>query len=158
MTTTQVLPLLSTELRAYQGGFFRVLVSPDQTEGRLSIVDMTLPKGSEPPRHVHTLEDETFFVVDGTVEFTIGDEVTIGKPGQALFAPRNVEHQFRIQSEQARLIVTITPGDFANYFIDFSEPITEAPTHVQAPQGPPPADLIAQWIKALDERFHVHFV
>src|SRR4051812_21271870 len=75
-------------LRAYQGGFFRVLVSPEQTDGSLAIIDITLPKGSEPPRHMHTREDETFYIIDGSVQFEIGDTVIDGKVGQAVFAPR----------------------------------------------------------------------
>ncbi len=156
--TTQLLSVQTNELRAYQGGFFRVLVSPEQTGGAFSLVDITLPRGSQPPRHVHMLEDETFYVLEGTVRFEIGDSVTIGEVGQAVFAPRNIAHQFIIQTPHVRMLTLLTPGDFANYFVEFSEPIAEAPTQLQAPQGPPPADLLAQWIKRLDEQYNVYFV
>lgn len=145
-------------LRAYQGGFFRVLVSPEQTDGSLAIIDITLPKGSEPPRHLHTREDETFYIIDGSVQFEIGDTVIDGKAGQAVFAPRNIEHQFTIQTDKARMLTVITPGDFVNYFLEFSQPIADEPIRLQAPQGPPPADVVDRLVSRLTSRFGAQFV
>ncbi|GAB4043714.1 cupin domain-containing protein [Spirosoma jeollabukense] len=145
-------------LRAYQGGFFRVLVSPQQTDGSLAIIDITLPKGSEPPRHLHTREDETFYIIDGRVQFEIGDTLIDGKVGQAVFAPRNIEHQFTIQTDKARMLSVITPGDFVNFFLEFSQPIADEPINLQAPQGPPPADVVAQLVSRLTSRFGAQFV
>ena len=145
-------------LRAYQGGFFRVLVSPGQTDGSLAIIDITLPKGSEPPRHLHTREDETFYIIDGSVQFEIGDTLIDGKVGQAIFAPRNIEHQFTIQTDKARMLTVITPGDFVNYFLEFSQPIADEPTSLQAPQGPPPTDVVARLVSRLTSRFGAQFV
>lgn len=158
MLTEQFPSTSTSNLRAYAGGFFRVLVSPEQTGGSFALIDVTVPKGGEPPRHVHTREDETFYVLAGTVRFEIGDTVTIGQVGQAVFAPRNVEHQFIIQSEQARMLTFLTPGDFANYFIEFSQPIDQEPAVVKAPQGPPPADMMAHLIARLSGGYGIHFV
>ena len=158
MLTEQVISAQVDELRAYQGGFFKLLISPEQTGGSLSLVDMTVPKGAAPPRHVHTREDETFYVMEGTIRFEVGDEVITAEAGQAVFAPRNVEHQFFIESAHARMLTLLTPGDFANYFVEFSEPIAEAPKTLQAPQGPPPAEVLAQWVARLNGGYGVHFV
>lgn len=157
MLTEQSTITEAPELRAYQGGFFRVLVSPEQTNGNFALIDFTLPKGSEPPRHVHLREDETFYLLDGSVEFQIGDRVILGEVGQAIFAPRTVDHQFRIQSEQARMLTLITPGDFANFFREFSAPIDQEPVTLQAPQGPPPADVLNRLVARMTERFDVRF-
>jgi quercetin dioxygenase-like cupin family protein len=154
-------PTISTQIKdlhAYQGGFFRVRVSPEQTGGSFALIEFTLPRGSEPPRHMHTHEDETFYLLDGRVRFEIGDAVIEGEIGQAVFAPRNVAHRFIIQTEQARILTFITPGDFANFFLEFSQPITEVPTSVQAPTGPPPAGLLERLVSRLNDRFDVWLV
>ena len=145
-------------LRAYQGGFFRVLVSPGQTDGSLAIIDSTLPKGSEPPKHIHTREDETFYIIEGRVQFEIGDTVINGEIGQAVFAPRNIEHKFTIKTDRARMLTVLTPGDFVNFFLEFSQPIDNEPTSVQAPQGPPPAEVVARLVSRLTNRFGAQFV
>ncbi|GAB3918315.1 cupin domain-containing protein [Larkinella terrae] len=140
-------------LRAYQGGFFRVQVSPEQTDGAFAMIEFNLPQGSEPPRHIHTREDETFHILDGTVRFEIGNTVITAEKGQTVFAPRLIEHQFKIQTEQARILTLITPGDFANFFLESSQPITEVPATLEAPKGPPPADVIARIVARLSDRY-----
>ncbi|WP_338869806.1 cupin domain-containing protein [Spirosoma sp. SC4-14] len=157
MLAEQSTVIAAQELRAYQGGFFRVLVSPEQTDGNFALVDFTLPKGSEPPRHVHGHEDETFYLLEGSVEFEIGNAIVLGKVGQAVFAPRTVAHQFRIQSEQARMLTLITPGDFVNFFREFSVSIDQEPITIQAPQGPPPTDVLDRLVARMTERFGVRF-
>ena len=158
MLAEQTLSTPINELRAYQGGYFRVLVSPEQTDGNFAIIDATLPKGSEPPRHLHTREDETFYLLEGSVQFEIGDEVIMGEVGQAVFAPRNIAHRFIIQTDKARMLTLLTPGDFVNFFLEFSAPIADVPPSVQAPKGPPPAELLTRLITRLESRFGAHFV
>ncbi|GAB4031092.1 cupin domain-containing protein [Spirosoma gilvum] len=153
----QIAVTQSNSLRAYNGGFLRVLISPEQTGGSFALLDITLPKGSEPPRHTHTREDETFYLLEGSVRFDIGEQSLIGQPGQAIFAPRNIEHQFSILSEHARIVTLLTPGDFANYFVEFSQPIPEVPTVLQAPQGPPPTEMLAHLLARLSGGYGVQF-
>ncbi|GAB3840486.1 cupin domain-containing protein [Hymenobacter jeollabukensis] len=137
---------LAGSLRAYQGGFLQLLISPAQTGGQLALLDFTLPQGSEPPRHRHTREDETFYVLEGQVRFEIGDAVVVAEAGQAVFAPRGLDHLFAIQSPQARLLTLITPGEFSGYFLEFSTPIAQAPAQLRAPQGPPLPEVLAQML------------
>ena len=157
MTTPQIVPVQQPVLREFPGGYLRFLVSPDQTGGTFALVEYTQIKGTEPPRHIHTLEDETFYVLDGIVRFEIGDTVITGGAGQAAFAPRNVGHQYILQTEQASILTLITPGNFVNYMIETSQPIDEIPTQLQAPQGPPPPEVIAQVLKRLGDHYQVHF-
>ena len=123
MLTEELVSAQTNNLRAYQGGFFNVIVSPEQTNGDLAVFAMTAGPGAEPPRHVHTREDETFHVIAGTVRFQVGDEVIVAGPGQTVFAPRNIPHQFNILTERANMLTILTPGDFINYFLDWSQPI-----------------------------------
>jgi len=143
--------------RSYQGGYFKTLLSPAQTGGALALIDMVLPQGAEPPMHIHTREDETFYIIEGSMGFTIGnDSYTFGE-GAAVFAPRMVPHSFKILSPEARFITMITPGDFWNYFMEFSEPCDHTPI-VTPPQGPPPAELISRLIDRMENKYAISFV
>ncbi len=157
LTKPLVAPQPNT-LHAYRGGFFRLLVTPGQTDGNLALIEMTTGPGGEAPRHVHTREDELFHIMEGRVRFQIGDEVIIAGPGQTILAPRSVPHQFAILTDQARMLNLFTPGNFVTYILDWSQPIAEAPTTVQVQQGPPPADLRAKMVKQLGEQYGVSFV
>ncbi|WP_084796354.1 cupin domain-containing protein [Pseudonocardia asaccharolytica] len=83
------------------------------------------------PRHVHTHEDEAFYVLDGEVSMHIGDEVIGAIAGSFLWGPRTVPHAFRIESETAKLLVISTPGGFDRFF--------DTGTAAAAPNLPPPA-------------------
>ena len=145
------------DLRAYQDGYFRVLVAPEQTDNAFSLVEMHLAPGAEPPRHVHTREDETFYVLEGEVRFQVGGNVLIAKAGQSAFGPRNVPHQFNILSLTARMLVLLTPGQFLDFFMDQSRPLAAA-VPVSSPQGPPPPEVLAQVINSLREEHGVLFM
>ena len=145
------------ELRNYQGGYFKTLISPAESGNSLAILDLVLPAGAEPPPHIHTQEDETFLLLEGSLEVHIGDTLTVLKPGEAIFAPRNIPHSFRILTEKARLINLITPGSLWSYFIEFSEPCVGEPQVVKSLQ-PPPAEHIQAMLGVLTGKYLLKFI
>ena len=140
--------------RSYQGGFFKVLISPEQTAGNMSLVDMTLPKGVEPPTHVHSREDETFYLLEGVITFFIAEKEVRATAGDAVFAPRNVPHRFVIETESARFLTLFTPGQFLEYFMEFSTPAVGQPT-ITPPQGPPPPELMERIVSAMTGKYGI---
>ncbi|MES2810450.1 MAG: cupin domain-containing protein [Bacteroidota bacterium] len=142
--------------RDYNGGYFKTLVSPVQSAGTLAVIEMVLPKGSEPPKHVHAHEDETFYMLEGRIYFEIGDEqIEIG-PGDSAFAPRGIPHLFKILDEQAKFITIISPGKFSEYFIEFSVPTMGEPK-ITPLQGPPPPEVIELLIDRMVNVYGVNF-
>ncbi len=132
--------VVASAYRNYNGGYFRTLLSPEQSGGELAILDMVLPKGSEPPLHMHEKEDETFHVLSGTINFVIDGTPHTLEAGSTLFAPRGIRHYFEILTDTAHFLTILTPGDFCNYFIEFSEPCHEEP-RITALEMPTPEQL-----------------
>ncbi|WP_224999807.1 cupin domain-containing protein [Cesiribacter sp. SM1] len=156
MEMLQTKPYAGTgELRWHLGTLMNVLITHEQTNGDFAIVGFTIQQGAEPPRHTHTKEDETFIMQEGSVTFQIGEETIEAKPGMTVYAPRGLAHSFTLKSPTARFLVIVTPGRFVDFFINNSEP---APGNIlpPAPQGPPPAEAIAQII-AEASRYSVSF-
>ena len=63
---------------------------------QLSVIDMTFQpefEGVDP--HTHHDHVDAFYVLEGDVEFRVGDESHIARPGNFLAAPRNSVHGFR---------------------------------------------------------------
>lgn len=145
------------EFRNYQGGYFKTLISPDESDNSLAILDLVLPAGAEPPPHIHTQEDETFVLLEGGLEVRIGDTLSVLKPGDAIFAPRNIQHSFRILTEKARLLNLITPGTLWSYFMEFSQPCTGEPQVAKSLQ-PPPAEHIEAMLKVLTGKYQLKFI
>lgn len=142
--------------RNYNGGYFKTLISPEQSGGVLAILDMVLPKGAEPPLHVHEKEDETFYLLEGAVQFVIDGTPHMLEAGSALFAPLGIPHYFEILTDTVRILTVLTPGDFWNYFMEFSEPCHEAP-RVTAPAPPTPGQ-IRHMAERLSDRYHLGLI
>lgn len=105
----------------YLGHFLSLLIGSEQTGGKYALLRVTERRGLEPPPHTHTREDETFLVLDGEIDYTVGDKTFSAKSGSVMFLPRNIQHSFKIQTETAETMMLLTPGGFENYFLEMSE-------------------------------------
>jgi len=82
------------------------------TNGAFSLMERTLsPGGRKPPSHVHTNCDEAFYVLDGEVEFSLGEIITVGRRDTFVLVPGGVVHTFgNAGTTQARLLVIHAPA------------------------------------------------
>lgn len=142
--------------RVYRGSTAVVnfLLTSKETNNALSIMDGTAVKGSEPPRHVHEHEDETFIIKEGEMDFYIGDQVIHAKAGDIVFAPRKVPHHFVVKSDYVKNLIVMTPGAFDQYFWYLSAPCGTEKT--LAPQQQTPEEM-KKW-KDLVKLFGVDFL
>jgi quercetin dioxygenase-like cupin family protein len=92
-----------------------VLVSSEETEGRLSIIETSGRRGEMPPLHVHHTDDEVFHVLEGELTLFHGDRVTPVRVGETALAPCGIPHAFRIESDFARWLVVTAPGGFDRF-------------------------------------------
>jgi quercetin dioxygenase-like cupin family protein len=94
-----------------------VLLRSEQTDGALSVVELSSSPGfAGPPLHRHDF-DETFYVTEGELIFQLGDEVFTRRAGEVAFAPRNVAHTYANHSDApARALLVCTPAGFERYF------------------------------------------
>jgi len=87
------------------------------TGGVVSAVESHDVPGGGPPPHVHYREDETFQIIEGEYEWTVGDETFIAQKGATIFAPRGVAHTYRYLGQTpGRLMCVITPAGFEGFF------------------------------------------
>jgi mannose-6-phosphate isomerase-like protein (cupin superfamily) len=83
------------------------------------------------PLHKHLYEDESFFVLSGIFEITVGGKTTTGGPGTYAYGPRNVPHQWtNMGPGRGQLLNCYTPGGIDKFFLAAGIPIhssTEQP-------------------------------
>lgn len=109
-----------------------ITATAEQTGGAYGLIDHVMPPGMESPWHVHHAEDETFFVVEGTVAFLVGAERITAVPGTYIFGPRGIPHGFRVVGDTpARMLLMANPGGFEQFALALAEP-------AQGPGFPPP--------------------
>jgi quercetin dioxygenase-like cupin family protein len=90
-----------------------------ETGGVVSAVESHDVPGGGPPPHVHHREDETFQILEGEYEWTVGGKTFVAQKGATIFAPRGVPHTYRYLGQTpGRLMCVITPAGFEGFFED----------------------------------------
>jgi quercetin dioxygenase-like cupin family protein len=85
--------------------------------GVLSVVESHDVPGGGPPPHVHQREDETFQILEGAYEWTVGGKTFVAQKGATIFAPRGIPHTYRYLGQTpGRLMCIITPAGFEGFF------------------------------------------
>jgi quercetin dioxygenase-like cupin family protein len=114
---------VSTEPLWFIHNLARVHVDGATSGGELAVVEVLGARGDMPPLHVHTVEDETFCVLDGTLSLHVaGRDPIVLEAGQSAFAPRGVAHVYRVESGTARWLAIATPGGFDAFVREASDP------------------------------------
>jgi uncharacterized cupin superfamily protein len=72
---------------------------------------------------VHANEDEAFYVLEGRLGATIGDDTTVSAgPGELVFLPRGVPHGLHAQTAEVRGLLLVTPAGFEQFFAAIGRP------------------------------------
>lgn len=112
------------EARWWMGSLAIVKATSEETAGQFSLVEVSENEG-ETPLHVHLNEDETFWVLDGEVEFEVGGRSVEAKSGSMLFGPRGIPHRYAVRRGSARMLFLFTPGGFEHLLRATSEPAAQ---------------------------------
>jgi len=116
------------------GGLYTFKALGEQVGDAYTLVEVRGPVAV--PRHFHEREEEGFYVAEGEVTLLLGEERVSATAGSFGFAPRNVEHAFKLESPDARLLLVLTPAPAVQeaLFREMGEP---AQSHTIPP---PPAE------------------
>jgi len=121
--------------RYFDVGLGAICLGDADTSGAYCLLDVSLAPGIGVPRHTHTREDETYYVLSGELKVEVGDQSFLLRPGDTLFAPRNIPHQLKNTGEtENRYLLVFSPAGFEN-FIDATA--VTAPEGASAPTEPP---------------------
>ncbi|MFJ9150829.1 cupin domain-containing protein [Streptomyces sp. NPDC102270] len=105
----------------------RVLEDGSHTGHRLAIAESVLaPHTQGPPQHRHAQHDEGFYILSGTVRFTIGDEQYDATAGTLVMVPPGSPHTFaNLTDHPAVMLSTFTPDLYVQYFRDLQEVLAD---------------------------------
>jgi len=101
----------------------RVLEDGSRTDNRIGAVEITAPPGvAGPPRHLHRMHDETFLILSGVLEFTIGDATRDAHAGDYVVVPVGAPHTFANRSaEPVVFFNSFTPAYYVQYLRDMAD-------------------------------------
>ena len=72
---------------AVVGDVYRFLATGEDTNGKYAIWEAIVPPGGGPPPHAHSREEEGFYILDGEITFTVGDERIVVTAGMFVNMP-----------------------------------------------------------------------
>jgi quercetin dioxygenase-like cupin family protein len=131
----------------FLGTLMTVKAGGAQTGGVLTLIEQLAPAGFAPPPHVHQTDDEAFYILDGELRVTCGDQSWNGPPGSFVFLPKGVPHTLVVVGDRpARLLQITAPAQFERFVAAVGEP---AP----APTLPPPAEPDMPRLRAAMTKF-----
>lgn len=122
----------------YAGWFVTFLATGEETDGRFSLTAVSGRRGQSvaPPLHMHTGEEECFYVVEGAITCVVGEEVLKVPAGAFIILPRGVPHRYELATGEARLLNLCVPAGFELFYRALSAPAA-ALTVPPPPDGPP---------------------
>jgi quercetin dioxygenase-like cupin family protein len=127
------------------GHLITLKLTSRDTGGVVSAAEIESRPGLFVPEHLHREQDEMFYVVDGTWEFTLAGHPTRVGPGTFIHIPHGVYHGFRnVGDTLGRLCNYHLPGGFEHFFEEIG---VEATDSANPPEFPPPdmAQVVAMF-------------
>ena len=101
---------------------YEVEVSSDESDGQVTVMQMTVAPGFGPPPHVHE-GGESVYVLEGQVRYHIGGETFEGGPGTFFYVPPGVEENFEPAGDKPlKVLVVYTPGGMDKFFAEAGDP------------------------------------
>jgi quercetin dioxygenase-like cupin family protein len=99
------------------GDTYTTLLSGTQTGGVFTLLEALVLPEAGPPPHAHHGEEETFFLLQGHMVFTVGGEAYDAHPGSAIYVPRNVAHSYQNVGEgPAKMLFMYSPAGMEAMF------------------------------------------
>jgi quercetin dioxygenase-like cupin family protein len=114
---------------AVVGDVYRFLATGDETEGAYALFEAHVPPGGGPPPHVHSREEEGFYILEGEIAFTINGETVIAKAGTFANMPVGTPHSFKNQSDRpAKMLISVAPAGLEKMFLEVGASMAEGET------------------------------
>src|SRR5262245_52853604 len=137
----------------FNGGLGLLKATTDLTGGRLTVLELLAPEDFASHLHIHRAEDEFFVVRSGEVRLRHGDEIVEATAGSLAYGPRDVPHAFRVDSDEARLLLFFSPGGVEGFF-------REGGKRAGAVSLPPPGEefIDREALMAIGARYQQEFV
>jgi quercetin dioxygenase-like cupin family protein len=112
------------------------LITGEHTK-HTSMFDWTIPPRFATGLHVHRVQEETFYVLEGECQWQVGDEHVRATPGTYLFIPPGVPHNIANGGDSpARVLMTVSPPGHEHYFEELAKVVGRG--------GSPDAKAIAE--------------
>ena len=119
---------------AVVGDVYRFLATGEDTNGKYALWEALVPPGGGPPPHVHSREEEGFYILEGEITFTIGGQRLVAGAGMFTNMPVGTPHSFKNESSKpAKMLISVAPAGLEKMFFEFGVPLPDGSTTALPP-------------------------
>jgi quercetin dioxygenase-like cupin family protein len=119
---------------AVVGDVYRFLATGEDTNGKYALWEAVVPPGGGPPPHVHSREEEGFYILEGEITLHVGDERIVAMAGMFANMPVGTPHSFKNESSKpARMLISVAPAGLEHMFFEVGLPLAEGATTALPP-------------------------
>jgi mannose-6-phosphate isomerase-like protein (cupin superfamily) len=119
---------------ALVGDIYRFLATGEDTNGKYTLLEAIVPPGSGPPPHVHSREEEGFYILEGEITFTIDGKRLVAGPGMFANMPVGTPHSFKNEtSKPAKMLVSVAPAGIEKMFFEIGASLPDGATTALPP-------------------------
>src|SRR5277367_6223847 len=119
---------------AVVGDVYRFLATGDDTNGKYALWEAIVGPGGGPPPHVHSREEEGFYILEGEITFTINGERVVATAGMFANMPVGTTHSFKNESTKpAKMLISVAPAGLEQMFFEVGVPLAKGETTALPP-------------------------
>ena len=116
------------------GDVYRFLATREDTNGKYALWEAIVPPGGGPPPHVHSREEEGFYILEGEINFHIGEKRLVANAGMFANMPIGTLHSFKNETDRpARMLISVAPAGLEKMFFEVGQPVAQGATTTSAP-------------------------
>lgn len=120
------------------GNLYTFLATGEETGGAFSLFDFVVPPQSGALPHIHSREDELFYVLEGEVTFQLesqtGIQTTVGTPGTFAFLPKGRPHAWENSgTTPAKMLSLVVPSGIEGFFVEQNQPVIDESAPIPSP-------------------------
>lgn len=107
----------------YPNGIYRIIVRGSQTAGLFTLIEGLIYVNEGARTHYHMKEDETFYVINGTLQFYVDGDQFCAPAGTTVYIPRNVTQSVRnVNTKPVHVQISFLPPG-REYYLEEITPV-----------------------------------
>ena len=116
------------------GDVYRFLATGEDTDSKYTLIEALVSPGGGPPPHVHSREEEGFYILEGEIAFTIDGKRVVATPGMFANMPVGTPHSFKNETNKpAKMLAMVAPAGLEKMFMEIAMPLAEGATTALPP-------------------------
>src|SRR5271155_3593385 len=119
---------------AVVGDVYRLLATGDDTNGKYALWEALVGPGGGPPPHVHSREEEGFYILEGEITLTVDGQKSVATVGMFANLPIGSTHSFKNETDrQAKMLISVAPAGLEQMFFEVGVPVAQGATTAAPP-------------------------